>query len=326
MLRTIAGLLAGTARRERGAAAPYASLRTEGAFITAWDAQGREIYIDRRTWLLDVLLPNLRRHWDDADALADLVVGGVDDGFATNLLEASRRVLELDRHRKPERGYLLRGIVLRENRRLSQAQSVLEEGIRLVGRRAALLVNLAKVHAERDDGAKAEALLWEGLQGDPNLEAGLAWWVEGARRRSGEEGARQALRQAAGLPRSWLAPLWLARGHLQAQELDEAVALYRRVLGSAHQQPLAVATIAQDLARHRQAGALVELLGPVYDPLRHEAQAGVQLLDALLQLQRRKEGQALLVRLERVAPAALQPRLQALAEAFAVPGGGVPAA
>lgn len=285
--------------------------------ITAYDGYGREIQIPRGEWLHKVLLPNLRRDWNDADALYGLMISALNDGFGSELLDASARLLELDRGRMPERGFVVRGIVLLENRDLQKARAVFEEGIFSVGRTAALLVNLAKVHSHSGDQQKADAILWEAVQCDPNLENGLGWWLSIERERHGDAGYVAALRRAIEVPRSWLPQLWLARDHLEHGRVEDAMALYREVLGAGHYSGTGLMMMSGDLGKNGHVRAIPDLLGPVYDPKRHDTKAGLNLLQAYLELERWQEGEELLHRLYELQITPIQPNLDRFASAFA---------
>lgn len=193
----------------------------EGGLITAYDSSGREVRITRAQWLESVLVPGLQAHWNDPGPLYDLILGALAEGFAAQLLEASARQLELDRQVMPERGYVVRGIVLMENQRLDDAEAVLQEGLQRIGETAPLLVNLAKVHSQRGDTAMADELLWAGVQRDPNLENGLAWWLAIQRERGGEEGYLHGLARACLLEGAWRPQLWLLQAYLDQQRWQD---------------------------------------------------------------------------------------------------------
>lgn len=310
-LKSLFGNQAAEAPGVGAAPAPAESL------ITAYDGYGREVRIARTDWLQKMLLPGLQRDWNDADALYGLILSALNDGFGSELLPASARLLQLDRAKAPERGFVVRGIVLMENRRLDEARAVLEEGIAVVGRTAALLVNLAKVHSHAGRQDTADAMLWEAVQRDPNLENGLGWWLSIERERHGDAGYVAALRRAGELPGSWLPQLWLARDHLEHGRADAAMALYREVLAGGRYTGAALMMISGDLGNNGQVRAIPDLLASVYDPSRHDFKAGLNLLQAYAQLERWREGEALLHRLYELQVSPIQPNLDRFASAFA---------
>ncbi|MEP6824932.1 MAG: hypothetical protein ABI919_08950 [Ramlibacter sp.] len=302
-----------TAEKGSGAAREPAAAE----LFTAHDKFGREVRVTRVQWLESVLRPSLQQHWNDAGQLYNLIFGALGNGFAAHLLEASARQLELDRSVMPERGYVMRGIVLMENRRFDDAEAVLVEGMQQLGETASLLVNLAKVHSHRGNREKADELLWAGVRRDPNLENGLAWWLAIQRERGGEEGYLYGLARASMLEGAWRPQLWLARARLQAGAVDEAVALYRNVLGTEGYESSALMGISGDLGEHGQSVLIPELVGAAYRPEEHDPRAGLHLLQAYLELNQPAEGEALLQALYRLGLPSIKPQLDKFSDAFA---------
>jgi tetratricopeptide (TPR) repeat protein len=153
--------------------------------IVAWDANGREI-IARNDWRNNVFLPGLAQKWNNAAELYDAILSGLNDGFAADLIPAAARLVEIDDD--PERSHTIQGIVLMENKRLVEAESTLQAGIAKVGATGTLLTNLAKVFSHKGDDARAEELLWQAIEADPNLDNGLLWWASIKQEREGEAG------------------------------------------------------------------------------------------------------------------------------------------
>lgn len=282
--------------------------------VTAYDELGRQIVMPRAEWRDKVLHPQLQQDWDAPDALYATILTALSDGFAPELMTAAARLVEIDG--LPERSHVTHGIVLLESGRPDDAEAVLEAGIRLVGETAPLLTNLARVHHDRGDADQAADLLRRAVQLDPNFEHALNGWLAVARERAGEAGFLQALREACDLPRSWRARLLLARHHLAAGDLPAAREQYTAVLAEADVDGGALMMMSADLGQHGHTGLIVTLVGPVYEPTRHGAQAGFNLLRACLETERVAEGEALLARLRPLAPPPFTRHLDEFQRAF----------
>lgn len=263
--------------------------------ITVYDAFGREMKITRSEWRDKVFLPNLQQKWNEAGDLYNLIVSGLNDGFAADLLPASERLLDIDDI--PERSHTIRGIVLMKNGLLDAAEDALREGMNKAGETGTLLTNLAKVFAERGDQARADETLWQAVQADPNQDNGLLWWVAIQRERGGETGYLHALRTAAALPGSWRAKLWLARHYLEHNEVESARELYAEVLTGSLYDGSALMMISGDLGNNGQIPLILELVGPAYDEHKHDPMTGLNLLRACQELGKVDEGEALLARM-----------------------------
>lgn len=263
--------------------------------IVAYDANGRQMHITRSDWRNSVFLPGLEQKWDSAAELYDAILGGLNDGFAADLIPAAARLVEIDDD--PERSHTIQGIVLMKNNRLAEAESTLRAGIEKVGATGILLTNLAKVFAERGDDAHADELLWQAIEADPNQDNGLLWWASIKQEREGDAGYVAGLRTVAALPGSWRAQLWLARYHLEHHDVAAARALYDEVLAGGRYDGSSLMMISGDLGRNGEIPLLVELIAPVYDEHRHDPMAGINLLRAYQELGNPDAGEKLLSRM-----------------------------
>lgn len=286
----------------------------DGELITAYDSYGREIKITRAEWREKVFLPNLKQHWGDADELYNLIVSGLNDGFATDLMPAAERLVEIDAN--PERSHVVNGIVLMHNAQLDAAEATLRAGMAKVGVSGIILTNLAKVFAERGDQSVAEATLWQAVEADPNQENGVMWWLSIQQERGGEAAYLAALHTVAALPGSWRAQLWMARHYLQQQNVEQARVLYEEVSAGGQFDRSALQMISGDLGNNGHIPLIVELVGPAYDEHKHDSTAGLNLLRAYQELGRVDEGEALLTRLYALGFAPIKSHLDQFAHAF----------
>ncbi|PWF42256.1 hypothetical protein C7C56_023005 [Massilia glaciei] len=203
-----------------------------------------------------------------------------------------------------------------KNGQLDAAEAALRAGMAKVGETTALLTNLAKVFGERGDEARAEATLWQAVRADPNFENGLLWWLAIERDRGGEDGYLRALRTVAALPGSWRAQLWLARHHLEHNDVEAARALYADVLAGGLFDGGALMMLSGDLGNNGQIALILELIGRVYDEHKHDPMAGLNLLQACQELGKVDEGEALLGRMYALDFVPIKQQLDQFAHAF----------
>jgi len=282
--------------------------------ITVYDAYGRELNITRNEWHDKMFLPSLKQQRNNPDELYRLIFSGLDDGFAADLQRAAQRLVEVDKI--PERSHTMLGIVLLKNGQFDAAEATLRAGMEKVGETGTLLTNLAKVYAERGDEALADETLWRAVQADPNQENGLMWWASIQQERGGEAAYVQALHTAAALPGSWRAQLWLARHHLEKEDVAAARALYAEVLQGGQFDGNALMMMSGDLGNSGQIPLMLELIGPAYDEHRHDPMAGINLLRACQELGKANQGEALLERMYALGFPPIKQYLDQFAEAF----------
>ena len=85
------------------ASQPSASKNDE--LIKVYDKYGREMQIAKQEWLNNVLIGNLKKHWDNPDELYQLLLSALSDGFFAEVEDAARHLSEIDTI--PERGVVV---------------------------------------------------------------------------------------------------------------------------------------------------------------------------------------------------------------------------
>ena len=249
--------------------------------IRALDEQGREIVVPREEWKRNVIPGMVKQAWDDPDQLYLILLNSLNDGFAAEMSEAAARLQEIDTI--PGRGSTMHGIVLMNTGRLAEAETLLASFEETHAPDASVLVNLAKVYAEKGEIDRAKATLERALALEPNHENGLGWYASMEQERGGDEAAHALLTRIAAMPNAWRPQLWLARGELNAANLAAAVGFYREALSRAPQPapPDLMMQMSGDLGAKGHLHELIHLTGPNFVPEWHGLPVGNNLIKAL---------------------------------------------
>ena len=252
--------------------------------IRVFDKYGRELFISKDEWRKNVLPGSIQSQWNNPDQLYGVILGALNDGFRTDVVDAARQLCKIDTD--AIRGACVWGIVLMEEDRLDEAEKVFRDYISKHGEVGVVLTNLAKVYATRKDDTQAAQLLWRGLEVDPNQDNGFGWYEVIHRERGGEAGGLAALRRVAALPGSWRAQLWLARAALKSKDLETALTLYRESLSRAPRPAPGdlLMQISGDLGNTGHLPEILQLVEPHFDPTTHGLQVGNNLIKAHLDL------------------------------------------
>lgn len=252
--------------------------------IRVFDKYGQELFISKDQWRTSVLPGTIKSQWNNPDQLYGTIISALNDGFVTDVLGAAEQLHRIESN--SSRSACIYGIVLMENNRLDEAERVLRSFLEEHGEDGVVLTNLAKVYADRGDIQLAEDTLWHALEVDPNQDNGLAWYDALHRERSGEEAGLDALRRIAALPGSWRAQVWLARGALRSQDLEQALGYYRESLSRAGKDIPAdlLMQVSGDLGNNGQLAELLELTEPYFVPEHHGLQVGNNLIKAHIEL------------------------------------------
>lgn len=252
--------------------------------IKVYDKYGREILISKQEWLDNVLVGNLKKHWNDADELYNLILNAFHDEFFEEVRDACQQLYTIDPH--PHRAAVMHAIVDLQTNQPKQAETFLKQHVARHGEEGSVMTNLAKAQSAQGQNDASLKTLWRGLELDPNQENGLGWYAV-LHRESGGEGAElDAWKRVADLPRSWRAQLWLARDALKKSDLDTAMAFYAESLSRAespchHEQLM---QISGDLGNYGHLPQILELVAPRFDIKYHGIQVGNNLLKASIDL------------------------------------------
>lgn len=250
-------------------------------FILAFGEDGRELRIPRAHWAAEILPDAFERAWNRPEELYTVIIGAMDDEFFAEAEGPARRLYEMDPDR--ERAALTLSTVYLELGETDDAERILQEYIANHGPTGAILTNMARVAAERDDDVRALELLLAALQVDPNHDGALMWWGAVHLEISGEEGFCRAMQQAADIPGSWRPQLWVARCKIESGDLDGALVLYRKILERDPVPRDALFQMSGDLGSNGRPDLVVEMVAPLYMPEPANARTGLNLALAYLQ-------------------------------------------
>lgn len=256
-------------------------MRADPDLIQVFDEYGREVFIDKETWRKDMLPANLEKVWSDPDQLYGVIVQSLEDGFSLDVISAAKQLYSIDS--ESDRAACLLGVVHLENNNLDDAERVLSSHMEAHGEVGYLLTNLAKVYSRRGDDAKAETILWRGLEVDPNQDNGVGWWGTIHHERGGQRAYLASLEKVAAIEGSWRPQIWLARAALEEGGIEQALAYYRAILGQQNPPPVdMLMQISGDLGNNGRLAEIISLCAPLYDIKLHGLTVGNNLVKAYL--------------------------------------------
>ncbi len=264
--------------------------------IRVHDEYGREMLIDKQSWLDNVLSGNLQKNRDNPDELYNLLLSALDDGFEAHIQHASARLFEIDPLK--ERGACIYAIVLMKNGKLDKAEKVLCDTMSSIGKTGVLLTNLAKVYAERGDNVKAEKILWNALEIDPNQDNGLDWFAAINHERGGKCAYIDALTRISQLDNAWRPKLWLARESLESGNKKRALTYYKEIFQSTiNPDSQVLQQISGDLGLNGYVEDIINVVYPYFQIEQHGFTVGNNFIKAYIELQRYQEAKALVDKL-----------------------------
>jgi tetratricopeptide (TPR) repeat protein len=250
--------------------------------VRAFDQFGREVQVPRDEWRTNVIPGMLKEAWDDADRLYAVILNSINEGFVAEMSDASAHLLEIDP--VPGRGACMAAIVLAGTGRRDEAEKLLTEFPAKHGEDGSVMVNLAKIYADKGQAELANETLTRALEIEPNHDSGLGWYAAMVQERGGDAATTEALREIAARPNSWRAQIWLARGELNAGNVAGARALYEEALARTPKPvpPDVMMQMSGDLGATGNLRELIELTAPNFVPEWHGMPVGNNLIKALV--------------------------------------------
>src|SRR5579863_9166773 len=70
--------------------------RADPNLIQVFDAFGRELFITKEQWRINVLPDSIKSNWNKADQLYGIIVGSLKDGFFSDVLGAAEHLYRTD--------------------------------------------------------------------------------------------------------------------------------------------------------------------------------------------------------------------------------------
>ncbi len=250
--------------------------------VRAFDQYGREVQVPREDWRTNVIPGMLKEAWEDADRLYAVILNSLNEGFVAEMTDAAAHLLEIDPI--AGRGACMAAIVMAGTGRRDEAEKLLTEFPEKHGEDGSVLVNLAKIYADKGQTELANQTLTRALEIEPNHDSGLDWYAALAQERGGDAATTEALREIAARPKSWRAQVWLARGELNAGKVAAARALYEEALERAPKPvpPDVMMQMSGDLGAKGHLRELIELTAPHFVPEWHGMPVGNNLIKALV--------------------------------------------
>ena len=258
------------------------SLFVQDKQIQITDESGKSSLISEKKWRKKELPKQLKLHWDDSKRLSDDIAFALKDGYASDILNATKRLIEIDI--LPERSYILRAIALIETGSLDEADNLICNYHEKFEKTSASLINHAKIFARKNDSETAEKLLLEGLEIDPNTDEGIRWYTSIHKERFGNEGYKKSLEEICKLKGSWKAYLWLGRFFLIEKDNESALKIYNHYFRIAEERDRALLMLSADLGQYGLLNDMIELVGVQYIVEKHDTRIGFNLIKAYKQL------------------------------------------
>ena len=250
--------------------------------VRAFDQYGREVMVPREEWRTNVIPGMLKDAWDDAERLYGVILNSINEGFVSEMSDAAQHLLAIDP--VAARGTCMAAIVLASTGKRDDAERLLTEFTAKHAEDGSVLVNLAKIYADKGEAELAEQTLTRALEIEPNHDSGLGWWASMAQERGGDQATTEALRAIAAGAKSWRAQIWLARGELNAGNVAAARTLYEEAIERMPKPlpPDVMMQMSGDLGAKGHLRELIELTAPNFVPEWHGMAVGNNLIKALV--------------------------------------------
>lgn len=260
--------------------------------IECYDAYGRKIVISKNEWRTKILPDQLKKYKDDDNALYNIMLSSINDGFINEVVESAEHLKEIDRIK--ERGYTILAIVYMKLLQYDKSEKVLLEYIDKYGKTGTILTNLAKVYYGQGYEDKGLNTLWEGIYLDPNQTNGLMWLKALYNEKEGKEAEIKVLDKVSRVSGSWFPQVLKGKMYLDNKEIDKALKEYESIMEIVKDNGYALSMISGDLGASGYADIMVRMISPIYKLDIHGIDLGMNLLRGYLVTKDIENGEKLL--------------------------------
>lgn len=260
--------------------------------IECYDAYGRKIVISKNEWKTKVLPDQLEKYKDDDNALYNIILSSINDGFINEVVQSAEHLKEIDRIK--ERGYTILAIVYMKLLQYDKSEKVLLEYIDKYGKTGTILTNLAKVYYGQGHEDKWLDILWEGIYLDPNQTNGLMWLKSIYNEKEGKESEIKVLDEVSKISGSWFPQVLKGKMYLDNKEIEKALKEYRSIMEIVKDNGYALSIISGDLGASGYADIMVRMISPIYKLDIHGIDLGMNLLRGYLVTKDIENGEKLL--------------------------------
>ncbi|MDU1126235.1 MAG: hypothetical protein E7A11_13230 [Clostridium sp.] len=260
--------------------------------IECYDAYGRKIVISKSEWKTKILPDQLKKYKNDDNALYNIILSSINDGFIDEVVESAEYLKEIDRIK--ERGYTILAIVYMKLLQYDKSEKVLLEYIDKYGKTGTILTNLAKVYYGQGHEDKGLNTLWEGIYLDPNQTNGLMWLKALYNEKEGKEAEIKVLDKVSKVSGSWFPQVLIGKMYLDNKEIDKALKEYESIMEIVKDNGYALSMISGDLGASGYADIMVRMMSPIYKLDIHGIDLGMNLLRGYLVTKDIENGEKLL--------------------------------
>lgn len=250
---------------------------TPSTHIQGVDPQGRPIRIEREEFRTKVLPDLVKASENDPDRLTAVIMQGLREGFADDLIAAANRLTVIDKNNL-ERALTVLAVVQRDSGELDLAEGTLNELLQRRPGSPAAYVGLGMLQEKQGEIDKCEAFLMQALEADPNYPDAVHGYLQVRHGRVGDEGYPAEVEKLMALEGAWRPHLFRARLHANQGEDDRARELYLQVFDREDVLSDSMVMASNDLLQAGKKALLEELVLPRFEPGKHHPQTGIALL------------------------------------------------
>lgn len=256
--------------------------------IKCFDSYGREMLITKDDWIKKILPGQIKKEWNNLQGLYNVIYQAFNDEIYHEVLKSCLQLVSIDDNF--ERSTTMLGICYHKLNKLRKSKSLYEDYIKKYGETGNILVNYAKILYELNQNDEGFEILKKALYLDPNLDNGLLWWASIHNEKGGNNLYIESLKEISKIENSWRPQLWLARYHLEQNNLQSAMDYYLNVPEFIFNDGSLLMMISGDLGKNGYIDEIIDFVLPKYKPELHGYDTANNLLNAYLNLERFNEG------------------------------------
>ena len=244
--------------------------------ISYYDEFGKEHIVEKKKWVEKKLNPDIRKNWDNVEALYPIVLDAFSKGAYAEVQEACLRIYSMDKDKERKTNIL--GTYYIKTGAYDRAIEMYKKYLSSETATESIYVNYATALEGADRTWEAESIYLRALKLNPNSVAAFRNYFKLIRRKGTKEYLKQ-LEKFSSEKGSWRAKLTLATDYFKRGDKDNGNIYLRDALRESSYNAETMAVASGIYSMNHLFEELEEYVFPFYIPEKHGAYTTLNILE-----------------------------------------------
>ena len=250
--------------------------KTVEGTVCYYDEFDRKIEVSKKEWLEEVLYPNIKASWEDADLLCDVVLDAFSKKVYEETKDACLRIYSIDTN--DERKANILGVYYIKTKNYDEAISLYERYLTNARPTETIYLNYAKALEIKNQNNEAEKNYLKALKINPNSEVGLNNYLKILKNRNKQEYFNNLV-ELANIEGAWRSKLRLSTDYFRIGDKAEGNKFLLKALKESNYHMEVMALASGIYGMNGFYDEFEKNILPVFNPEKHGAYTTLNVLE-----------------------------------------------